>query len=86
MLRNATAPLALAAVEVVHAGDVPALRDLLTAYPGLATARLGDTRTARTLLHVATDWPGHYPRGPHTVAALVAWLRERGAMSAEDLT
>ncbi|OXY89433.1 ankyrin repeat domain-containing protein [Streptomyces diastatochromogenes] len=72
MLLDATAPLALAAVEAVHAGDVPALQDLLTAHPGLATARLGDTRTARTLLHVATDWPGHYPRGPHTVTALVA--------------
>ncbi|MFD5795425.1 ankyrin repeat domain-containing protein [Streptomyces diastatochromogenes] len=72
MLLDTTAPLALAAVEAVHAGDVPALQDLLTAHPGLATARLGDTRTARTLLHVATDWPGHHPRGPYTVTALVA--------------
>ncbi|MFE1880299.1 hypothetical protein [Streptomyces diastatochromogenes] len=44
MLLDTTAPLALAAVEAVHAGDVPALQDLLTAHPGLATARLGDTR------------------------------------------
>ena len=26
----------------------------------------------RTLLHVATDWPGHFPNGPETVKVLVA--------------
>lgn len=72
MLLDMTEPSALVAVEAIHAGDVPALEDLLAAHPGLATARLGDTKTARTLLHIATDWPGHYPRGPHTVTALVA--------------
>lgn len=27
---------------------------------------------SRSLLHVATDWPGHFPNGPETVAVLVA--------------
>ncbi|MFE9017265.1 ankyrin repeat domain-containing protein [Streptomyces sp. NPDC007808] len=72
MLIDTTAPLARAAVEAIRTGDVDALRDLLTAHPALATARLGTIETTRTLLHVATDWPGHLPHGPRTVAALVA--------------
>ena len=71
MLLDSTGPLARAAVEAIHTGDVPALQDLLTTHPDLARARLGDTKVARTLLHVATDWPGHYPGGPHTVTTLV---------------
>ncbi|GAA4085744.1 ankyrin repeat domain-containing protein [Streptomyces shaanxiensis] len=72
MLIDTTAPLGRAAVEAIRTGDVNALQDLLTAHRGLATARLGNMKTARTLLHVATDWPGHLPNGPRTVAALVA--------------
>src|SRR5262249_6258382 len=43
--------------------------------PGLAQTRIEETGTrqgARTLLHVATDWPGNFPNGPATVAALIA--------------
>ena len=67
-------PLAVAVVEAIHAGDQERLARLLAEHPGLATARLGDDRpggTTRTLLHVATDWPGHFPNGPATVALLV---------------
>jgi ankyrin repeat protein len=67
-------PVAVAAVEAIHQGDAARLRRLLADNPGLAAARLGEDRPGgmtRSLLHVATDWPGHYPNGAATVAALV---------------
>jgi ankyrin repeat protein len=66
-------PLAVAATAAIHSGDIDALRGLLADDPQLATVRLGNPRgMARTLLHVVTDWPGHYPRGAQTVAVLAA--------------
>ena len=71
-------PLAIAAVNAIHGGNVESLKQLLTENPFLSTARLGGAtlcnpcEMSRTLLHVATDWPGHFPNGPETVAALVA--------------
>lgn len=67
-------PIAVAAVEAIRRGDVASLKRLLAESVGLATARLGDNAPggmSRTLLHVATDWPGHFPHGAATVAALV---------------
>jgi uncharacterized protein len=71
-------PLAVAAVEAIHTGDADGLRRLLGENPELATAALGtagDDGMTRTLLHVATDWPGHFPN----VAATVGVLVEAGA-------
>lgn len=67
-------PIASAAVAAIHAGDLSTLSRLLAEHPELATARLGDKCAAemsRTLLHVATDWPGHFPNGPASVRMLV---------------
>lgn len=67
-------PLAVAAVDAIHSGAVPTLRRLLAEHEDLATTRLGDDEPegmSRTLLHVATDWPGHFPNGAATVVALV---------------
>jgi ankyrin repeat protein len=61
-------PTAVAATAAIHRGDVAAVRRMLIEQPGLATARLG---ASRTLLHVVADWPGHYPNGAAVVAALV---------------
>jgi hypothetical protein len=68
-------PLAVAVVAAIRAGDLASLTRLLGEHPGLARVRLGTGNScgmSRTLLHVVTDWPGHFPNGPLTVAALVA--------------
>lgn len=65
-------PLARAAVAAIHTGDVPTLSRLLTDHPELAAVRLGDPGMSRSLLHVATDWPGNYPHGAEVVATLIA--------------
>ena len=66
--------VAVAVVEAIQTGDLATLKRLLTENPDLALARLGDADPAgmsRTLLHIATDWPGHFPKGAETVAALI---------------
>ena len=59
---------AAAAVAAIRGGDVAELRRLLAADPALAGARVDGSRT---LLHVATDWPGHFPGAAASVAALI---------------
>jgi hypothetical protein len=64
---------AVAAVKAIHGGDVAGLRKQLADHPELAQARIVDHQgVSRTLLHVVSDWPGHFPNGPQTVATLVA--------------
>ncbi len=69
-------PRVTAATAAIQTGDVTTLTRLLSEHPELAAATLAspdpDCQDTRTLLHVATDWPGHFPEGPATVAALVA--------------
>jgi uncharacterized protein len=79
MLLGTEEPLAVAVVEAIHAGDLGSLEQLLAEHPDLASAglggdvdNLGDGGMVRFLLHVATDWPGHFPNGPAVVRALVA--------------
>lgn len=65
-------PLALAVTAAIHTGDTDELRNLLASHPGLAQATVFDhKRVRRTLLHIAADWPGHFPNGPITVAMLI---------------
>jgi uncharacterized protein len=65
-------PRAVAATAAVQAGDLTELERLLAAAPWLAKARIGTEDGYRTLLHAATDWPGHFPNGPAVVQHLVA--------------
>jgi hypothetical protein len=75
---DAKDPVASAVVNAIQTGDVPTLTRLLAEHPELATVRI-DRRDrcaqSRTLLHIAADWPGHYPNGP----AVVAELAQAGA-------
>lgn len=70
-------PVAVAATAAVQGGDLDRLAGLLTEHPGLATAYVGDHPhgMSRTLLHAATDWPGHFPNN----AAVVRLLLDAGA-------
>ncbi|MER7897804.1 ankyrin repeat domain-containing protein [Streptomyces sp. NPDC096046] len=69
-------PPAVAVTEAIRTGDLPGLRRLLADHPGLAAARVtehgADGTGTRSLLHLATDWPGHFPHGPEVIAILVA--------------
>ncbi len=73
---SAIDPLAIEATTAIHAGDVPRLASLLRDHPQLASARILAGRCqgggARTLLHIATDFPGHRPNGPQVIETLVA--------------
>jgi ankyrin repeat protein len=60
-----------ALVSAIRSGDVESLARLLEENPGLASARLGGDRGARTPLHVVTDWPGYFPNGPQIVRMLI---------------
>ncbi|MFK4069596.1 ankyrin repeat domain-containing protein [Streptomyces sp. NPDC029674] len=72
---DAEEPLAVAVTGAIRSGDLTALRKLLDAHPGLAATGIrqdGEAAGTRSLLHVATDWPGHFPSGPEVIAVLVA--------------
>src|SRR4051812_18009144 len=66
-------PIAMAAVRAIHSGDFPLLRKLLADNPNLAAAKLGEDKPGAmtsTFLHVATDWPGHFPNVAETILTL----------------
>jgi len=55
------------AAEAIRSGDVAALNLFLSQNPGAAHARIDGQRT---LLHIATDWPGHFLNVRQTITAL----------------
>jgi ankyrin repeat protein len=55
-------------VDAIHRGDIPALESFLTGAPQAARDRIDGQRT---LLHIATDWPGHFPNVEQTIRLLV---------------
>jgi len=57
------------AIKAISSGDTKSLKRLLSQNSNLANTRVDDQRT---LLHIATDWPGHFPNNVETIAALVS--------------
>src|SRR5581483_2495270 len=57
------------AVEAIRTGDARELNRLLSENPALIHTRVDGKRT---LLHVATDWPGHFPNVRETITTLLA--------------
>ncbi len=65
-------PLAVSLATALRTGDLDELSRLLDEHPDLASATVvfGDG-TARSTLHLATDWPGHVPNNAQCVRVLV---------------
>jgi ankyrin repeat protein len=66
---QARQPLASTAVEAIRSGDIDALKQALGTDRDLVRTTIDGQRT---LLHVATDWPGHFPNNAASVAELIA--------------
>jgi len=64
-------PAAISLLAAIRTGDLPSLQGILAEQPALASAIIGEGAKSRTPLHVATDWPGHFPNGAAIVAALI---------------
>ncbi len=66
-------PRATALTDAVKEGDVEGLQRMLDEEPSLARAVVVNERgEGRSLLHLATDWPGGFPNVAQTIALLAA--------------
>ncbi len=77
-------PIVVAMTSAIQLGDLAEIDRLLNDHPWLPTARIGDPDCHRTLLHAATDWPGHFPNGPGVVSRLVRFGADVNAHSCFD--
>lgn len=67
-----SSPLAKMTVEAIQSGNVSQLNDLLREHPELGPAGIQNKRDEhRTLLHIATDYPGHFPNVAETISLLI---------------
>ncbi len=72
MILPGSEPLAKSVASAIRSGDLDGLGALLAEHPDLATASIEHADAVRSLLHVATDWPGHFPNNADTVRLLIA--------------
>ena len=64
--------LAISSMKAIRAGDVATLERLLVENPELAATKIKDRKGGcRSLLHIAADWPGHFPNGGAIVYCLL---------------
>ncbi|MEK6280167.1 MAG: ankyrin repeat domain-containing protein [Acidobacteriota bacterium] len=66
-------PRAVAVVSAIRSGHIDTLDRLMREDSELAKAKVVDScGVARSLLHIATDWPGNFPSVARTIGALIA--------------
>ena len=67
-------PLATSIMESIQKGDTTRLQQLLDEHENLADVYIHDTEedVKRSLLHVATDWPGNFPNVDKIINLLIA--------------
>lgn len=68
-------PIALELTKIIKSGETGKLKALLENNPELSCARIvterPDSKGIRSLLHIATDWPGCIPNGPEVIQTLI---------------
>ena len=66
-------PLAVSITQSIKNGDLSSLERLLEDNPDLANCIIHDQEhdAQRSLLHIATDWPGHFPNVAETIKLLI---------------
>jgi ankyrin repeat protein len=70
---SSTDTVAGSLTSAIQTGDLTSLRRLLAEDPELARVRIiSPNGSTRSLLHIATDWPGHFPNVAATIATLAA--------------
>jgi uncharacterized protein len=75
--------VAVELLRAVRTGDVAAIRGLLRSDPALASARIvGKDGGSGTPLHLVTDWPGYFPKGPEIVRLLLDGGADPNALTA----
>ena len=67
-------PLAIVTVAAIKNGDIARLQQLLNENETLADSCIHDKENGvnRSLLHIATDWPGHFPNVGPMIRLLIA--------------
>ncbi len=64
-------PAAIDLLFAIRGGNVGTIRRLIDEHPDLPGWRIGDQKGSRTPLHMVTDWPGYFPRGPEIARLLI---------------